>query len=434
MSQDAFDLVVLGAGTAGACAAYHAARLGLRTCVVEAKPRAEAGARWVNAVPAWSFDDAGVAYPEGEERHAFDARFHLNVGYGDAAVTITGHGLFETDMRLLGARLVRLAEEAGAEMRDEVRVLAVDGETVSTDRGLIRGRFVVDASGLAGVRLFGPRTGIELCAAAQEMRRVTDHGAALAYFARHGAREGEVLCFTAVQGGFSVVNVRLEGEALSVLTGSLAGHGYPSGKKMLDDFAAQHAFVGERIFGGARAIPIGRPRDVLVRGRHAVLGDAAGQVFPAHGSGIGVGLVAARWLAESLAEHGSLDPYAVRFQRSLGGLCAGYEAMRRFTARSTREELGFLMEEGLLSADLLRPGLAERMPEKDPRLVPAFARLARKRPGLAARLLHAVGRLFALETFYKTYPRDATRRAAWAEGARVIAERPVMRLVPWALA
>ncbi len=62
-----FDVVVVGAGTAGAAAAYNLAAVGQRVALVDARPLASAGACWVNAVPDWQFDRANVPRPVAPE-------------------------------------------------------------------------------------------------------------------------------------------------------------------------------------------------------------------------------------------------------------------------------------------------------------------------------------------------------------------------------
>ena len=57
------DVVVVGAGTAGAAAAAFCAERGLKTICVERAPLDRAGAAWVNGVPAWAFSRAGLAQP-----------------------------------------------------------------------------------------------------------------------------------------------------------------------------------------------------------------------------------------------------------------------------------------------------------------------------------------------------------------------------------
>src|SRR5262245_53801485 len=154
MSRPELDLVVIGGGSAGASTAYHAAKAGLRTCVVERSVRGDAGARWVNAVPDWTFDEAGIARPNAPESRGYDEPFHLQIGDGEASVRIESHGLYDVDMRHLCARLLDLAERHGAEIRDGAQVMRVDGTHVYTSRGVLHARFIVDASGLSGVRLF----------------------------------------------------------------------------------------------------------------------------------------------------------------------------------------------------------------------------------------------------------------------------------------
>ena len=64
-------------------------------------------------------------------------------------------------------------------------------------------------------------------------------------------------------------------------------------------------------FGGQRAIPLGRPHDTLASDRVALVGDAARQVFSAHGSGIGAGMVAARMLVDAIVRGAGPAEYAV---------------------------------------------------------------------------------------------------------------------------
>src|SRR5690606_38217140 len=144
------------------------------------------------------------------------------------------------------------------------------------------------------------------------------------FFERHDTPLGHVLCFSGVAGGYSIVNLRCDGRTVGLLTGSIPGEGHPSGRALLDAFAADNPWVGEVVQGGARALPLSRPDDLLARGSVALVGDAARQVFSAHGSGIGIGLVAARLLADTLAQGRTPRDYAVAFQRRWGGLLAGF--------------------------------------------------------------------------------------------------------------
>jgi menaquinone-9 beta-reductase len=413
------DVVIVGAGTAGAAAAALLAERGLGVVCLERRPLAEAGARWVNGVPEWMFDDSGIERPRGEELRGKGHAFHLLSGWGPRRLVLRDHGLLEVDMRRLVERLHERARRAGAQLRAGMRVLGFDGERLQTSEGDFAARWFVDASGLAGARLLGqprvqPR---DLCVAAQEVRAVLDREAARAFFDEHRVPAGDTLCFTGIAGGFSIINLRLDHQGLSLLTGSVPAEGTPSGRQLLDDFAAQHPWIGDRLFGGSRAVPLRRPLDRLGRGNVLLLGDAGCQVFSAHGSGIGAGLLAARVLADTLARGGDAHAYGVGWHRRYGGLFAGYEVFRRFAQSLTLDEAERLIDSGLLDEWGARAGLLQRLPELDraalPRLAAALRALGHNRD-LARRLLPALARMLAAQLLYARYPRDPAELARWS--------------------
>jgi flavin-dependent dehydrogenase len=357
------DLVIVGAGTAGAALAMHAARAGLRVVCVERRPLDQAGARWVNGVPCWMFHEAGIVEPAGEERVAAGEPFHLLAGWGPMRVIVRKHDMVDVDMRLLVARLQREAVQAGADLRGEVTVHGLSGDALATSTGELRARWIVDASGLAGARLLEqPRLSpSDLCAAAQQVRQVRDPAGARAFLARQEVEPGTTLCFSAVAGGYSIVNVRVEGDRVSLLTGSVPAQGHPGGAQLLASFVSEQPWIGDRLFGGARAIPLRRPQ-LLARGPVALLGDAGTQVFSAHGSGIGLGLVAARQLADALASGAGPEGYARDFHRRWGTLLASYDLLRRASQRLSARHVGWMMRSGLMNESSVRAALEQRLP------------------------------------------------------------------------
>lgn len=430
LSHMRFDVAIVGAGTAGAAAAWQCAKRGMRVVCLDTRPLGEAGARWINGVPLWQLDQAGIPRPTGAELFADDPPFHLVAGWGPERVTLAGRGVVELDMRELVARLQALASDAGASLRGGVRVLGLAGDRLQTSDGPLHAEVIVDASGLAGARL-APRPAVareHVCAAAQAVHAITDLPAARDWFARHSVAEGHALCFTGIAGGYSIINVRLEGDRLGILTGSIPADGHPSGRALLDRFVAEHPWIGLAQFGGARAIPIRRPFDRLVHGRVALLGDAASQVFSAHGSGIGIGLLAGRVLAESLLS-GDLGAYERRFLREHGGLLAGYDIFRRFSQRLPVGELARLMQVGLLDSRSALAGTAQRWPSlvAHPSTHDAVE-LANKLRGLArapaqtVALARVAARMAEVAALYRVYPgADAGWRAkAWSRAVAKI--------------
>jgi menaquinone-9 beta-reductase len=103
------DVVIVGAGTAGAAAAALLAERGLRVVCLEQRALDEAGARWVNGVPEWTFDESGIEPPRGEELRGRGHAFHIVSGWGPQRVVLREQELLEVDMRLLVARLQQRA-------------------------------------------------------------------------------------------------------------------------------------------------------------------------------------------------------------------------------------------------------------------------------------------------------------------------------------
>ena len=408
-------VAVVGLGTAGAAAARAIARAGIEVVGIDRGPLSAAGARWVNGVPRWTFASADLAPPQPPELRAPEGRFWLVAGHGPERVEIRS-GL-EVDMRHLTARLHDDARAAGASLRGEVRCTGFDGERLRTDAGEVDADVFVDATGAAGLRMLGqPRFERgDLCAAAQHVHRIADRDGAQRFMEAWDLADGEVVCFTGVAGGYSIVNVRVEGDEVSLLTGSLPAAGHPSGIALYDRFRTEHRWIGDPVFGGARAIPVRRAWEVIGRGKVALIGDAAGQVFPAHGSGIGMQLLAAKILAEALADGSGPWGYNVAWQRAYGGLLCGSDLFRRFSAALAVDDVRALMRRGVLSAAMMSDAMAQRPVRPSPvALVRAAAGLVAM-PATAARLVPVLSRSAALEAHYARYPDDPGALAGWAD-------------------
>ncbi|PIE17137.1 MAG: hypothetical protein CSA66_06560 [Proteobacteria bacterium] len=409
------DVAIVGAGTAGAATALQCARRGLRVVCLDRRPAGQTGARWVNGVPAWVYDETGVPTSEPPELRGHAGALHLLAGWGPARVIVEGHDVLEVDMRALVDRLTALAREAGAEVRYEARALGLDGDVLRTTTGDIRADVIVDASGLGGAGLapVPPVAPEDICAAAQGVFRVADRAAAQAWFRDHGARPGDAICFSGVAGGYSIVNLRLHGDEVSVLTGSLPALGYPSGAKLLADALARHRWIGPKLFGGASPIPLRRPCAHLVHGRVALVGDAAGQVFATHGSGVAAQLVAAATLAEVLAEGAGLQAYQHRWQRRWGGLFAASDLFRRFTTTLRPDEVARLFTSGVMSPEVARDGLSQRWPRPDAGKLRGVLRALARDPWTVAKMAPLIGRIAFATGAWRSFPAAPERVDAW---------------------
>lgn len=435
------DVVVVGAGPAGAWAAARLAQGGARVALVDRRSAGDAGAQWVNGLASWLLDDAGVDHPRPPELRGAGDRFTILSPDGAHRVNVDDHPLYEVDIRLLGARLAQTAEKAGAEVFWDTTAQEVElgsaGRPVAltATRGpreehiRFRASVFVDASGLAAVlRRQVPRLDhacpapapSDLCVAAQEVREIADPGGARAFLGRHAAEPDQTLAWTGIEGGYSVLNVRVDAALshVSILTGSTALPRYRSGRRILDDFVRDNPWVGPRMFGGARALPLRRPYSRLVAPGIALLGDAGCQVYATHGSGIGVGLVAARMLADAIL--GALrrreDPgarpamwgYSGAFHQRWGALLCSADAFRRFSQTLRPGDVDRLLGLGILSPAMIADGLAQRPAELHLRGLCDQLRGMAQAGDLAARLLPVLARLPLIERTARTYPRRDT--------------------------
>ncbi len=429
---DAFDVVVVGAGIAGSACAGMLAHAGLKVAVVDGRPEELAGPRWANAVPDKAFDDAGVARPEGAERLASGHRFFVASPSAAVRLPIEDHGVVEVDMRLLGERLRSDARAAGVVFHFGERIAGVEVaqrrvRSVESGRHALRAPLFVDASGLPAVLRKAAFPGWpdvareHICTAAQAVFEIADVRACEAFLEREGMQPGEVLAKTGVAGGFSILNVRvdLQGGHVAVLTGSVQdAPDRPSGTRLLEDFVKAQPWLGPRRFGGASAIPIRRPYARLGAPGLALLGDSGCMNFSAHGSGIAVGLRAARTLADAVTAH-ALDPgseratwsYASRWHRASGGLLLAYDVVRRVTQAMSRDDLEQLMASGLVSSASARAALAQQVPPLGATDVVSAVRAAIRNPRLAMRVARGSSTVPACLAHGKRYPQEADLRA-----------------------
>jgi flavin-dependent dehydrogenase len=360
---------------------------------------------------------------------------------GARRVVVEPNPVWWVDMRLLGARLRADALAAGALGLFEHRcidVVVTDGRPrqlrLRGPKGPVEltARLFVDAAGLGGpirraVPAFEPfcpkPKRADMCSAAQAVCVLADRAAAQRFLAEHQARPGEVLSFSGVAGGYSIQNVQvdLDGGVVDLLTGAIALPEHPSGPALIEDLKARLPWIGPTRFGGSGAVPLRRAYARLGAPGVALLGDAGCQVYSAHGSGIGMGMLAAKALCDAVA--GAPDPgaeavtwdYSARFHRTWGARNAVATLVRRMTQRLSTEAVAQVLKAGLITPEATAATLDHQLPPLGPSQLPKVLLGAARAPRLAARLLGQLRHLPTVVRHHRRYPNavDVAALQAW---------------------
>jgi flavin-dependent dehydrogenase len=439
-----FDAVVVGAGTSGASAACHLARAGFSTALLDAGPFKNAGARWMNALPSWMFDLAGFEHPEPPELHAKDFPISMRDSKGNERLRIPINPIWELDMRALVKRLQGLARESGVIFFERVHagefVCENERPTIlkairkspkgSTTKVEFRAKLFVDATGLAGVlrtaapslaKICPPASASDQCAAAHFVYRINDQGGARRYLEKMDCPSGASINYFSVDGGFStlMVNTNLEKKDVAILGGTTAEKGRKTGRVIVEDFVKANSWIGKALFGGQAMIPIRRPYDRFAAPGIALVGDAACQVFPAHGSGVGSGMIAGKMLADAAKgqeDPGSLEAtwnYQATFMRKIGAVNAAYDVFRKAVQKMDSVEMDRMVSASLLLPGASRKTLDQKMPSFEMRDQLPLMRAVSREPLMVARFIPAAAKMQAVHALYKKYPLRPDERLLW---------------------
>jgi geranylgeranyl reductase family protein len=317
MAVRRYDAIVVGAGPAGSSTAFRLASGGASVLLLD-RARFPRDKPCGGGVTPRALAHVPVPIESVVER--VPAKVELRLGFRRAALRGCGGPLVHmTQRRRLDALLVEHAGEAGAEVRDGVRVTGIEpngaGVVVTAGGERLHGRTVVGADGVNGIaaRSLGLGGNRELGVALEG-----NLPNAKADLARYAGRF--VMELGTVPGGYGWVFPK--GEHLNVGVGGAEGEG-PRLRKHLERLCEAHGIrVADLEDVRGHRLPFRAPDSTLARGPALVAGDAAGLVDPLTGDGMFEAFLSGRFAAEAIVAHlageaDSLEPYAARLTRHL---------------------------------------------------------------------------------------------------------------------
>ncbi len=443
-----FDVIVVGAGTGGCLAAKTVAEAGLKVCMIDRKNEQDIGDKVCgDAIGKHHFDNIGIAHPSGAELDQKIEGLKVYSPDRETVVNVKGKGIhgYLVNRQLFGQRLVKDAKDAGATLIDStvvtepvmkdgyvVGVLAKDLKT--GNKLSLSAKIVVDASGHSAVlrKKLPPELGIEteiknedveICY--REIREVKEPIADLGFCKIY-------LDLQRVPGGYYWIFPK-SSTTVNVGLGVVMTEGFPNPKDLYNELIlSMPLFKGSRaLTGGGGLVPTRRPISPMVGNGVIIIGDAACQVNPIHGGGIGSsmmgGVKAAGFIIKAL-ENGDVSrealwPYTGVFMELYGAKQAGLDIFRMLLQRLTNKEMNYGMRHHLITDDdLLKTSMGEDMKlnitEKTSRLFKGLGSLS------LIKKLNATAKIMKeIRALYRNYPSSPEGLQEWEEKVQLLVDK-----------
>jgi digeranylgeranylglycerophospholipid reductase len=433
-----FDVLVIGAGTAGCLAAKTSAEAGLSVGIVERKRAEEIGEKICgDALGEHHLNALGLEKPQGGELEKRIYGIKIYSPSHETVFTIEHEDFvgYLLNRRLFGQWLLKKAVDRGAALFDSTLCLepiveknfvtGVSAKNLKTGRTVeLRSKVVVDASGFLAVvrRKLPGRMGIEnevanedVEACYREIRQLRQEGEDTKYCEIY-------LNQNATPGGYTWI-FHKNGAKVNAGLGVCMKGKFPNPKiQFYKHVLAKSLFEGSLLLdGGAWYDPTRRPLDNMVGNGVAISGDAACLVNPIHGGGIGPSMLSGHLIGKTIvdalekgeASQELLWPYNCRYMEMYGMKQAGLDVFRRLLIASRDEELDYGMKYALLTEeDVLKAGLGEDFHLKMTDTVKRVFKGLRKMRFLN-KLRLTVNMMKQVRVHYKSYPETSEDFPKW---------------------
>ena len=436
--MEKFDVIVVGAGTAGCLTAKTAAQAGLKVCLVEHKKSEEVGEKVCgDALGEHHLKNLGLEKPQGGELEKRIEGIKIYSPNSETVFTIAHEDFvgYLLNRRLFGQWLLKKAVNEGAVLMDSTQCLEPIIEKHYATGILVRnlktgkdsrllGKAIVDASGFVGAvrhklpKEFGidnevAKEDVEACY--REIRQLKQENENTKYCEIYLSQQ-------VTPGGYTWVFPK-SGARVNVGLGICMRKDFPNPKNQLyEHVLTRPLFEGSLLLtGGAWYDPTRRPLDNMVGNGIIITGDAACLVNPIHGGGIGPSMIsgdlAAKTIAEALEKDGpskkNLWPYNLRYNEKYGIKQASLDIFRLFLLSNSDQDLNFGMNYRLLrEEDVLKAGLGDNFHLN---ITDTATRVFRglKNLRFLNKLRLTVKTMKQVRAHYKTYPETPENFEKW---------------------
>ena len=434
--MEKFDVLVVGAGTAGCLAAKTAAEKGLKVCVIDSKKKENIGAKICgDALGEHHLKTLGLEKPKGDELEKKIEGVQIFSPDLNTVFTIEDKDFvgYILNRRLFGQWLLNKAIDKGALLMESTQFLepvfdggfVVGGKVKSAGKTIqLMSKVVVDASGFAGaVRQKLPNEmGIEnkienedVEACYREIRQLKQEDENTKYCEIYLNSE-------VTPGGYTWIFPK-RGAKVNVGLGICMRGRFPNPKKQLyKHILSKPQFEGSLLLsGGAWWDPTRRPLDNMVGNGVILTGDAASLVNPIHGGGIGPSMLSGFFAGKKIAEalengeptQSSLWGYNRMYMDSYGKKQASLDIFRMFLISSNDEDLNYGMNYKLVTEnDVLKASMGD---EFHLNVTEAATRVfrGRKRLGFLRKLKTTIDMMRQVRVHYDVYPNAPEDFEAW---------------------
>ncbi len=311
-----YDVIIVGAGPAGSCTAIYINphKTGIRTLLLEGKKEVGIPMQCGEAMPTYQellniFPQADCAelYDLPEEIHAGKIEgIKFKAPSGKEYIAYLKGNMFYREK--LDQYLFHRAVENGAEFRLGTRVKHIEGHRIFTANGEFTADLIVGADGVYSVVSksfeFEPNRDIALCAFVIAEGDFYEQFVELWFESRFPG--GYFWLFPKNKVGEANIGLGVRGpkQVRALLN------------QVLEELKKQKKFKIKQVGGGV--VPLGGMKKKIVRDHVALVGDAAGMVFPTNGGGTGLAMMAGKWLGQTIAEGKSLLEYENKAKAILG--------------------------------------------------------------------------------------------------------------------